>query len=446
MQPTLPPGPPLPSFLQEVLVFSHPEPFLRLCQRRYGSRFTLRFPRLGTFVYLTDPADIRTVFRGDTDTFHAGEANGLVLGDVLGPRSVLVTDGDTHRRQRRLMMPAFHGDSVAALAAMMAQIAADDIRSWPVGRPFPAWPRMQRITLEVILRTVIGADDEQRVAHLREVLPPLVDLNLISLLQYAYPGLRNHWPWKKFRAIEARANAALHAEIARCQQDPALGERRDVLAMLVRARDEDGSAMTADELRDQLVTLLLAGHETTATGLAWALERLTRHPQVLAKAQRAAREDDHRYLDAVVAETLRARPVVPDVSRRLTRPAEVGGHLLPAGVMVEPAILMVQGSAEHYREPFRFDPERFAGQPPDSSVWLPFGGGNRRCLGAAFASTEMRVVLREILRRTDLATTAARAEPAKVRHVTLTPRKGARITIHRHLPVPAPIPHQHLAR
>lgn len=419
-------------------MFSRPEAYLRACRRRYGPSFTIRAGRIGTYVYLTDPADIRAVFRGDPETFHAGEANGMFLAGLLGPKSVLVTDGDQHRRQRRLMMPAFHGASVAALAGMMADIAAEDITTWPAGQPFPVWPRMRRITLEVILRTVIGANDERRLANLREVLPPLVDLSLLSLLQYAYPALRDRWPWRRFRVIEERANAALHAEIAHCQRDPALEQRKDVLALLVRARDCDGSAMTPDELRDQLVTLLLAGHETTATGLAWSLERLTRHPPLLARARRAALEDDHGYLDAVVTEALRVRPVVPDISRRLTRPVQLGGYLLPAGTMVDPAIALVQRDAEHYPDPLAFDPERFAGRPADTSVWLPFGGGNRRCLGAAFASTEMRVVLREVLRRADLDTTTARGESAKVRHVTLVPRKGARITVRRLLPaVPA---------
>lgn len=410
---------------------ARPEAFLSFCHRRYGSCFTVKAAGLGTFVYLTDPADIRAVFRADGGTFHAGEANALFLAALLGPASVLVTDGEVHRRQRQLMAPAFHGHAVARLAATMADVAAADIASWPVRQPFPVAPRMRRITLEVILRAVIGADDPARLATLRAVLPPLVDLNAFTLLPLAFPALAGRGPWKRYEAAAGRADAALRAEIAHSKRDPGLGQRTDVLATLIRARDADGSAMTDDELRDQLVTLLLAGHETTATGLAWALERLVRHPAVLAEAQRAARGDDTRYLDAIVAETLRVRPVVPDVSRRLTQPAEVAGYLLPAGVMVEPAIPLVQRAARHYPRPLEFDPGRFAAQPPDPMIWLPFGGGTRRCLGAAFASTEMRIVLAEVLRRTELQTTAARGEPAKVRHVTLVPKHGARITIDR---------------
>jgi cytochrome P450 len=226
----------------------------------------------------------------------------------------------------------------------------------------------------------------------------------------------------------------LYGEIARCQKDPDLEHRTDVLAMLVRARDEDGDQLTEVELRDQLVTLLLAGHETTATGLAWALERLIRHPAILARAQAAARQGDDDYLDAVVTETLRVRPVVPDISRRLTRPAEIAGRRLPAGIMVDPAIPLVHKAADHYPDPLRFEPDRFVDQPPDPALWLPFGGGNRRCLGASFASTEMRIVLGEVLRRVDLEVTIAPDEPARVRHVTLVPGKGAVIRVARAAP------------
>lgn len=409
-------------------MFSKPEPFLRACQRRYGDAFTVSVGRMGNFVYLTDPADIRAVFR-DHASLHAGEANAPFLAPVLGQTSVLVTDGAPHQRQRRLMTPAFHGESIAALSQVMADVAAAEVERWPVGKRFETRPRLQHITLEVILRTVIGADDEDRLRRLREVLPPLVELDLLALMQFAFPALADRWPWRRFRAVKDRANSALHAEIEHSRHDPRLEQRHDVLAMLLRARDEDGNALSDGELRDQLVTLLLAGHETTATALAWALERLVRHPEILARARRAATEDDSAYLDAMVSETLRVRPVIADVTRRVTRPVEVAGHLLPVGTMVDPSILLIHHSSRYYSEPDTFDPERFLDKPPDPAVWLPFGGGNRRCLGAAFATTEMRIVLREILRRVDLEPTRERPEPARVRHVTLVPRHGARVRI-----------------
>ena len=350
---------------------------------------------------------------------------------------MLVTDGDIHRRQRRLMNPAFHGRSVTALTSLMSDVAAREIDSWPVGTTFQARPRFQTITLEVILRAVIGADDEGSLKELRQALPPLVELDMVTLMRFAMPRLRNVWPWSRFNAVEHRANAAIYAEIERCQKDPRLDERTDVLSMLVRARDDDGGQLGTEELRDQLVTLLLAGHETTATGLAWAVERLVRHPAVLAKAQAAARDGDDAYLDAVVAETLRVRPVVPDISRRVIQPVTVAGFELPAGLMVDPAIALVHKSADNYADPLGFDPERFVGQPPDPAIWLPFGGGNRRCLGAAFATTEMRIVLGEVLRGVDLGTTTDAGEAAKVRHVTLVPRDGARIQVARRARVAA---------
>lgn len=425
-----PPGPRIPGWVLGLILLWKPEEFLARCARRYGPTFTLRLGRkLGTLVYLSEPGDIRELFRSDHDTFRAGEANGTLLAPMLGPSSVLVTDGETHKRQRKLMNPAFHGKSVAALAPMMAQIAAREIDTWPLGVTFATRPLFQKITLEVILRTVIGADDESSLAELREALPPLVDLNLPAMMQFAFPRLRDVWPWSRFKPVEARANAALHAEIDRCQTDPELENRPDVLATLVRARDEEGDQLSRAELRSQLVTLLLAGHETTATGLSWAVERLVRHPEILAAAQAAAREGDDAYLDAVVTETLRVRPVVPDISRRVTRPAELNGHQLREGVLVDPAILLVHKSAANYENPESFEPSRFVGKPPDPAIWLPFGGGNRRCLGAAFAATEMRVVLRELLSRVELEPTTDADESAKIRHVTLIPKRGARVRI-----------------
>jgi cytochrome P450 family 135 len=424
----LPPGPPLPWPLQAPLFLGGPR-WLALCRRRYGDRFTIRLGPFGTYVYLTDPADVRAVFHGADRLFHAGEANGPLLGRVLGPTSVLVTDEEQHTRQRRRLTGAFHGDSVVGLAPRMATIAAAEVEQWPVGRSFPVLPRMRAITLEVILQTVIGVTDEVRLGPLRAALLRLTDIPMWQMAQFPLPGLSSHRPWRSFWAGKAAADVLLEQEIKMARSDPEMADRPDVLARLVRHRESDGTAMADDELRDQIVTLLLAGHETTATGLAWALERLTRYPAVLARATSAARGGDDAYLDAVVAETLRARPVVPDVARRLTGPYRLGPYDLPAGTFVIPGIALIHRSGRHYPDPERFQPERFLGRRPDPLIWLPFGGGSRRCLGAAFAATEMRVVLGEVLRRVELEPTGDRPERARMRHVTLVPHRGGRIRV-----------------
>jgi hypothetical protein len=349
---------------------------------------------------------------------------------VVGSESVLILDEQRHKHRRKLMLPPFHGDSVRRQVALMEHVANEEVDRWPVGRTFAARPAMQSITLDVILRTVIGAEDPARLAELRRVLPPLVDLNVITGLRLAFPRLRKHWPWSRYERVRAAANAVLFDQIATCRADPALAERADVLAMLVRARDEDGVPMSDCELRDQLVTLLVAGHETTATGLAWTFERLVRHPEVLAKARRAAQDGDDDYLDALVKESLRSRPVIMEVGRRLASQVEIRGYRLPAGTIVLPSIFLVQRNPAYHADPYAFRPERFLDRNAAASGhWLPFGGGVRRCLGATFAQVEMRTVLKVVLSRVELATTTARAEPARARNVTLIPQRGARIRL-----------------
>jgi cytochrome P450 family 135 len=433
-QDPLPPGPPLPRSVQTVLMLRYWPRFVAACRRRYGSIFTLRIASIGTLVYLGDPADIKTVFAGDPTTYHAGEANSLLAGFV-GDSSVLVIDEDLHRDRRRLMMAPFHRDAVARQAALIAEIAAANIARWPVGTQFPVAPRMSEITLEVILRTVIGASDPARLAALRTVMPRLLNLGAWATLSIANPDLQRRRPWRYVRRHIEEADRLLYAEIADRRADPDLATRTDVLAMLVRAGRDDGRTMTDAELRDQLMTLLSAGHDTTATALSWALERLTRNPDKLDKAVRAATASatgdpaGDEYLDAIAKETLRIRPVVFDVGRVLTRPVELAGHRLPAGVMVAPGIGLVHASPKQYPNPERFDPDRMLGATLGPATWLPFGGGNRRCLGATFAMTEMRVVLREVLCRLELKTTTAHGERQRVKHVILTPQRGAQISV-----------------
>jgi cytochrome P450 len=428
----LPPGPKIPGFVQLLLMMKWWPQFVAACRRRYGNVFTLRNSMMGTMVWLADPSDIKTVFAGDPRIFHAGEANSM-LGGLLGETSLLVIDDDVHRDRRRQMMGPFHREAVARQEAVMAEIAAENIAGWPVGQSFPVAPKMSQITLEVILRTVIGASDPARLAALREVMPKLLNVGPWVSLAIAKPSLQRRWPWRPLWQRIQESDRLLYAEIAERRADPNLAERTDALAMLVQAQGDDG--MTDKELRDQLMTLLVAGHDTTATGLSWALERLTRHPDILTKAVAAADASaagdpaGDEYLDAVCKEILRMRPVVPDVGRILKEPVEVAGCRLPAGVMVVPSITLVHAREDLYPQPEAFDPDRMVGATLSPTTWLPFGGGNRRCLGAGFAQVEMRIVLREILRRVELGTTTEPGEKTRLKHVILTPNRGARITV-----------------
>lgn len=440
---SLPPGPRLPRMLQTALVWRLPRPFLDRCHRRFGDAFTIDTVGMGPLVYLADPADIRAVFAGDPAVFHAGEANSVARG-IVGESSVLLLDEDHHRDRRRLLSPPFHRDAVRAQAGLMARVAAAEIDRWPVGRPFPVAPRMSAIALEIILRIVIGADDERAVAALRRALPAFAEPGLLTTLSLVDPELMRRRPWAGLRRRRALADRLLYTEIARTRTDPDLARRTDVLAMLVRGTgpsvSDDEMAdeeMADDELRDQLVTLLMAGHETTATMLSWALERLVRHPDVLRRAVAAADDDGgDAYLDAVIRETLRVRPVLSQVARTLTRETELAGHRLPAGTIVLPAIRLVQLAERHHPDATRFDPQRWVGAAPSPATWFPYGGGGRRCLGATFAHVEMRVVLREVLRRVELASTARPGERRRAKTLTLVPHRGGRIVVRARRPVP----------
>jgi cytochrome P450 family 135 len=323
----LPPGPPLPRVVQLALMMLFWPRYVAACGRRYGNAFTLRFASMGTWVYLADPSDIKTVFAGDPTVYHAGEANAVMSG-LLGDSSVLVVDEDRHRDRRGLMLAPFQRDAVTAQAQAMADIAIADIEDWPVGTEFPVGPRMSRITLDVILRTVIGTTDPARLAALREVMPRLLNMGAWDTVALTKPELLRRRPWRGLRRRIEEADRLLYAEIAERRVDPDLATRTDMLAKLVRAADQDGRGISDSELRDQLVTLLFAGHDTTATSLSWALERLTRHPAVLDKAVRAAEAsaagdpEGDAYLDAIAKETLRIRPVAFEAGRLLTRPVE----------------------------------------------------------------------------------------------------------------------------
>ena len=415
---TLPPGPRLPVPVQSMLVWNRSIPFFAACRRRYGPVFSIRALPWGRAVVIDDSDLVKQVFTGDPAVFHAGEGDSM-LAPVLGERSVLVLDRDEHLQARKRLLPPFHGESVRRYGETIAQIVEAEIDRWPLDTPFPLHPRMRAITLETILQAVIGVTDPVRLRALREVLPATAEVSPAIMAMWVIPGLGHVGRSRRYRRTVAQANRLLREEIAARRLDPDLEQRHDVLSQLVRAGEIDD-----EELRDQLITLLLAGHETTTTGLAWAFERLLRTPAVLARAQ----EGEDAYLDAIVQETLRVRPVIPAVLRQLKAPVQLGGYSLPAGVTLMPSITLMHADPELWSEPDRFVPERFLeGGEGSTYTWIPFGGGRRRCLGAAFASFEMRIALRTILAHTTLR--ADRAAPERVRnhHITLVPARGARV-------------------
>jgi cytochrome P450 len=415
---SLPPGPRTPLLLQSYLTWNRTIPFFAANQRKYGPVFTIHSLPWGKAVVVNDTQLVKQIFTGDPAVYHAGDGNSM-LAPVLGERSVLVLDEDPHLQARKRLLPPFHGDSVRRYGEIVERIVLEEIERWPLGKPFPLHPRMQAITLEVILQAVIGVTDPVRLRALREALPATVPTDPTLMAMWVVPGLEYVGRWRRFRRTVEHANKLLREEIAARRLDPRLHEREDVLSQLVRAGETDD-----EELRDQIITLLLAGHETTTTGLAWTFERLLRHPQALARA----REGEDAYLDAVVQETLRIRPVIPAVLRRLQAPVELGGWQLPAGVTVMPAILLMHNDPALFPEPKRFRPERFLEDGAGSTyTWIPFGGGRRRCLGAAFASFEMRVALRTILQRTTLRADQPDDEKARSHHITLIPERGAQV-------------------
>jgi cytochrome P450 family 135 len=414
--------------------------------RRYGDVFSSRFPIFGRVVYVADPAEVKRVFTGDPTIFHAGEANALALGDALGEHSLLTLDEDRHMSQRKLLLAPFHGESVRRYVEVMAEATQREVASWPLGKEMALRPRMQAITLEVILRAVFGVRDGERMDLFRERIPPLGELSsVLNWLPFFERDLGGLTPAARFRRALAAVDELIYAEIAERRAAGDGEERDDVLSLLLRARHEDGSPMTDAELRDELLTLLTAGHETTATGLSWAFERLLRTPAVLERLTGSLDDDD--YVDAVVKETLRVRPVIVDVARKLTRDTEVAGWRLPAGTLVLPAIAVLHARPDLYDSPAEFRPERFlgetdarghrplAGRGAESYAWIPFGGGVRRCIGASFAQVEMRTVLREVLRRVRLRAPSQRPERGAIRHVTVVPSRGCRVVVDERLAV-----------
>lgn len=421
--------------MQTLRWLLRPISFLESCRRRFGDTFSVRFLGFRTpMVMLSDPEAIRALYGNSEHGLPPGRT--LALLPIVGSRSLLLLEGRDHLARRRLMLPPFHGERMRAYEATVRDVVARDVEAWPEGQPFAIHPRMQGVTLEVILRAVFGVTDPERRTRLADRLGHLLAETASAGLQFAVLLSRRFGapdPLARLQALRHEIDAMLDLEIAERRADP----REDILSMLVAARVEGGEAMEDAEIRDQLMTLLLAGHETTATGLAWTFDLLVRHPTVLERLVAEVDAGGHAYVRAVVTESLRLRPVVPLAGRRLVAPLRVDGHVLPAGTDVTPAIWLTHTRADRYPDPFAFRPERFLGGAPATSAWLPFGGGVRRCIGAVFAEMEMRVALAEILRHRTLRAESGNAERVARRNVTFSPAGGTRVIAVARVPLAA---------
>lgn len=429
MREELPAGPAWPRALQAAAWWTRPIGFLERCRARYGRRFTLSLFVQPALVMLSDPDELRELFTAPPDALHPGEG-ARILEPLVGTHSVILLDEGEHLEQRKLMLPAFHGERMSRLSGVVSEVAEREIARWPREQPLVAYGRLQALTLEVILRAVFGLDAGERLDALRTRLTEMLDLGsrptvMIPPLQRTIFG---RGPSARFDQVKAETDALLFELIA---ERRAGEEGDDVLSMLLAARHEDGTPMSEGELRDELMTLLVAGHETTASELAWAFERLAREPAVLHRLAREVEEGDgDAYLTATVQETLRRRPVLPNAAPRLVqRPYTIGGWTYPAGVALAASAYLLHHDPAVYPDPYAFRPERFLDEPPGTYTWIPFGGGRRRCLGASFALLEMKAVLRTVVERYELRPGAGGVERARRRSITISPRRGAEVVL-----------------
>ncbi|HEU4943674.1 MAG TPA: cytochrome P450 [Solirubrobacterales bacterium] len=430
----LPPGPRLPAAAQFAGFWTRPLAYLERCRRRYGRRFTIRLPATPPFVMLSDPDEVKEVFTAPPDVLRPGQG-ARVLEPLVGSNSVLLLDEGAHMAQRKLMLPAFHGERMERLTGLMEEVTAAEVTALPRGVPVPLHPRMQELTLKIILRAVFGIEPGARFDALCE--------RLQAMLAFGDRPISLVPPKPESRIAKVAERVGPFAQFVRTQEEvdriifELIAERRaegvegdDVLAMLLEARHEDGAPMSDQEIRDELLTLLIAGHETTATSLAWAFERLVRERAVLDRLVEEIDNGEDAYVTATIQETLRARPVLPNVAPRLVaKPIEVGGWAYPPGCSLVANGYLIHHDADIYPDPYAFRPERFLGQSPGTYTWIPFGGGRRRCIGASFAMLEMTVVLRALLGACTLSAAADGVEVAQRRNITVRPIAGARAVL-----------------
>ncbi len=437
----LPPEPKSPPIVQMLRWAFRPIPFMERCRQEFGDSFSVKFVGFERpMVLISDPAAIKALY---TEREHGlPPGRNIVLEPVLGSRSLLLLEGSDHLAHRKLMLPSFHGERMRSYEPILAELVDREIDTWPLAEEFPIHPRMQAITLEVILRVVFGVAEGPRLERLRGMLTQVLAETAAPLRQLIGLATRRfggRGPWAKFEAQLREVDELLYAEIADRRGAGDLGERDDILSALMLARFEDGEAMSDTELRDQLMTLLLAGHETTATALAWTFDLLLRHPRELGRLRDSLGTGEDDYLRATIAESLRLRPVIPLAGRRLAKELVADGLTLPVGTDVTPAIWLTHTRPDLYPEPFAFRPERFLEDGPDTYAWIPFGGGVRRCLGASFAEFEMRIVLREVLERCELRKAGPAPERVGRRNITLSPRDGTPVVLTARQPAREPV-------
>ncbi|WP_205698716.1 cytochrome P450 [Conexibacter sp. SYSU D00693] len=427
---TVPPGPTWPAVVQTLAWWQRPLPFFERARAQYGTRFTIRLLGTPPFVCIADPVEVKEVLTAAPDVLHPGEG-ARILEPVVGPNSVILLDEDLHLEQRRLMLPAFHGERMARLGDLVTDAVERLVDTWPRDVPAPLHGRLQELTLDVILRGVFGLDSGPRLERLRVLLAQVIELGAAPIA--LVPALQRDWgpgsPGRRFNRVVGEVDQLLR-ELVDERRATGGEDRDDVLAMLLSATHEDGSPMTFAEIRDELVTALVAGHETTASQLAWTFERLSRERDVLHRLVASLDAGETDYLDATINESLRHRPVLPNAEPRLTkREVQIGGWTYPEGVVLSPHAYLVHHDPQVYPEPYAFRPERFLERPPGTYTFLPFGGGRRRCLGASFALLEMRVVLRTVLTRCELLPGPGPREIARRRSITLSPRRGATVVL-----------------
>ena len=436
----LPPGPTGSASINTVRFSRRPLEMLLGWQKRYGNVFTTRFLVFGTGVYVAEPEAIRELFTGDQSDLHAGEANAPLAG-VLGDHSVLVLDGPEHLRQRKLLLPPFQGARLSAMRPLIREVAEAEVGTWQPGSELRIRDRMRQVTFDVICRAVFGVYEPERVERLRTAMLNLIDTQSFFLIPERLRDSKSRFtPGGWLNRRREVADRLLYAEIARRREQPDLEQRDDVLSLLLRARDEQGRPMSDVELRDELFTMLAAGHETTSTGLAFAVDLLLHNPAALDRLRDELEAGEDAYLDAVVTETLRIRPVIDATERTLKARRTVAGWDLPEGIRVYPGIALVHHRADLYPEPDRFRPERFLEEGARSYTWLPFGGGIRRCIGAGLAQAEMAEVLRTIVSGVELEAVRPEPDPVVLRGITLVPRHGAQVRVRARRPAAQPEP------